>query len=65
MASIYPYIHFNGNAEKAFTFYQSVFGGNPIALFLPIAILKRIYPLRNYFAEFLTLLHSKTPNNQT
>jgi PhnB protein len=28
MPSINPYIHFNGNAEEAFTFYQSVFGGN-------------------------------------
>ncbi len=28
MASINPYIHFNGNAEEAFTFYRSVFGGN-------------------------------------
>jgi len=28
MATINPYIHFNGNAEEAFTFYQSVFGGN-------------------------------------
>lgn len=27
MAKINPYIHFNGNAEEAFTFYQSVFGG--------------------------------------
>lgn len=27
MASINPYIHFNGNAEEAFTFYRSVFGG--------------------------------------
>lgn len=27
MAHINPYIHFNGNAEEAFTFYQSVFGG--------------------------------------
>jgi PhnB protein len=26
MASINPYIHFNGNAEEAFTFYKSVFG---------------------------------------
>jgi PhnB protein len=26
MASINPYIHFNGNALEAFTFYQSVFG---------------------------------------
>jgi len=28
MASINPYIHFNGNAEETFTFYKSVFGGN-------------------------------------
>jgi PhnB protein len=27
MASINPYLHFNGNAEEAFTFYKSVFGG--------------------------------------
>jgi PhnB protein len=27
MALINPYINFNGNAEEAFTFYQSVFGG--------------------------------------
>ena len=27
MAQINPYIHFNGNAEEAFTLYQSVFGG--------------------------------------
>jgi PhnB protein len=27
MAQINPYLHFNGNAEEAFLFYQSVFGG--------------------------------------
>lgn len=27
MPSINPYINFNGNAEEAFEFYQSVFGG--------------------------------------
>ena len=27
MAQIDPYINFNGNAEEAFTFYKSVFGG--------------------------------------
>ncbi len=27
MVSINPYINFNGNAEEAFNFYQSVFGG--------------------------------------
>jgi len=28
MAVINPHINFNGNAEEAFTFYKSVFGGN-------------------------------------
>jgi PhnB protein len=28
MASINPHIHFNGNAEAAFEFYKSVFGGS-------------------------------------
>lgn len=27
MAQINPYLHFNGNAEEAFLFYKSVFGG--------------------------------------
>ena len=27
MATINPYINFNGNAEEAFSFYKSVFGG--------------------------------------
>lgn len=27
MPQINPYIHFNGNAEEAFNFYKSVFGG--------------------------------------
>lgn len=32
MAHINPYIHFNGNAEEAFTFYRSAFGGEFINL---------------------------------
>ena len=28
MASINPYIHFDGNAEEAFSFYKSIFGGD-------------------------------------
>ena len=27
MARLHPYIHFNGNAEEAFAFYKSIFGG--------------------------------------
>jgi len=35
MATINPYINFNGNAEEAFNFYKSVFGGEfePIVRF--------------------------------
>jgi PhnB protein len=28
MATINPYLNFNGNCEEAFTFYKSVFGGD-------------------------------------
>ncbi|MCP9751208.1 VOC family protein [Ferruginibacter sp. HRS2-29] len=28
MATINPHVNFNGNAEEAFNFYRSVFGGN-------------------------------------
>ena len=27
MANLHPHINFNGNAEEAFNFYKSVFGG--------------------------------------
>ena len=35
MTTINPYINFNGNAEEAFVFYKSVFGGEfgPIVRF--------------------------------
>lgn len=32
MAHLNPYIHFNGNAEEAFTFYKTAFGGEFTAL---------------------------------
>ena len=32
MLTINPYINFNGNAEEAFTFYKSVFGGEFISI---------------------------------
>lgn len=28
MATVNPYLTFNGNCEEAFTFYKSVFGGD-------------------------------------
>jgi len=32
MASINPYLNFNGNTEEAFNFYKSVFGGEFLSL---------------------------------
>lgn len=32
MATINPYINFNGNAEEAFNFYKSVFGGDFVSI---------------------------------
>lgn len=32
MTTINPYIHFNGNAEEAFNFYKSVFGGEFVTI---------------------------------
>jgi len=32
MAVINPHINFNGNAEEAFTFYRSVFGGDLVRI---------------------------------
>jgi PhnB protein len=40
MASINPYINFNGNAEEAFNFYKSVFGGE-------FAMIKRFKEMEN------------------
>lgn len=40
MAQINPYINFNGNAEEAFNFYKSVFGGE-------FAMVKRFKDMAN------------------
>ncbi|MGB3343227.1 MAG: VOC family protein [Aequorivita sp.] len=32
MALINPYLHYNGNAEEAFSFYKSIFGGEFISI---------------------------------
>ncbi len=47
MALINPYIHFSGNAEEAFTFYKSVFGGE----FAMIARFKDFQNPENPFSE--------------
>ncbi|MDX6183783.1 VOC family protein [Flavobacterium sp. Fl-77] len=61
MARINPYIHFNGNAEAAFTFYKSVFGGE----FSKISHYKDIasdeYPISENDAE--RIMHIALPIN--
>ena len=47
MALINPYINFNGNAEEAFTFYKSVFGGE----FAKVMRFKDLSSPENPFAE--------------
>lgn len=44
MPQLNPYIHFNGNAEEAFKFYKSIFGGEllPIVRFKDIQALQSI-----------------------
>lgn len=59
MALINPHINFNGNAEEAFTFYKSVFGGD----FAQIVRLKDIssaeYPVAENEAE--KIMHIALP----
>jgi PhnB protein len=45
MALINPYLHYNGNAEEAFNFYKSVFGGE----FAMIARFKDLEIPNNHF----------------
>ena len=45
MAQLNPYIHFNGNAEEAFTFYKSVFGGEFTRLLRYKEIASAEYPI--------------------
>lgn len=47
MPRINPYIHFNGNAEEAFTFYKSLFGG----AFTRIARYKDFANMDNHVSE--------------
>lgn len=63
MASINPYIHFNGNAEEAFTFYRSVFGGDfaMIARFKDLANAE--YPIPETEAD--KIMHIALPIGKT
>ena len=59
MASINPHINFNGNAEEAFYFYKSIFGGE----FAKVTRLKEIsspdFPVPESDAE--KILHISLP----
>ncbi len=59
MATINPYINFNGNAEEAFTFYKSVFGGEftKIIRFKDIATAE--YPVAEHEAN--KIMHIALP----
>lgn len=63
MAQLHPYIHFNGNAEEAFTFYKSVFGGE----FAKVARYKDLsceqYPIPESDAD--RIMHIALPISQT
>ena len=56
MATINPWINFNGNAEEAFTFYKSIFGGDftKIVRFKDIA--NSDFPLADTEAEKIMLI---------
>ena len=45
MTRLNPYIHFNGNAEEAFTFYKTVFGGEFAKLLRYKDIASAEYPI--------------------
>ena len=59
MAQINPHINFNGNAEEAFTFYKSVFGGEftKIIRFKDLAVPE--FPVSEYEAN--KIMHIALP----
>lgn len=59
MARINPYIHFNGNAEEAFIFYKSVFGGEFIKLMRYKDLSSPEYPIAENDAN--RLMHVALP----
>ena len=72
MLSINPYIHFNGNAEEAFTFYKSAFGGEFTSImrykdmnfegdFIASHELEKLMHIALPIGEFGLLLGSDTP----
>jgi PhnB protein len=56
MATINPWINFNGNAEEAFTFYKSVFGGEFTKLIRMKDIASAEFPVADADAEKIMLI---------
>jgi PhnB protein len=59
MAQINPHINFNGNAEEAFTFYQSIFGGTFSKIIRFKEITSQEFPISDYDAE--KIMHIALP----
>ena len=56
MATINPWINFNGNAEEAFTFYKSVFGGEFTKLIRLKNLASSEFPVSDADAEKIMLI---------
>ena len=63
MALINPYVHFNGNAEEAFTFYQSVFGGQFAKMIRYKDLANDAFPIAENDAD--RLMHISLPISKT
>jgi PhnB protein len=63
MAAINPHIHFNGNAEEAFTFYKSVFGGEFAKMMRYKDISSAEYPIPENDAN--RIMHIALPIGET
>jgi PhnB protein len=56
MAMINPHINFNGNAEEAFTFYRSVFGGDFVKVMRFKELASADFPVSDAEAEKIMLI---------
>ena len=56
MATIHPWINFNGNAEEAFTFYKYVFGGEFTKIIRFKDLASAEFPVSEIDAEKLMLI---------
>jgi PhnB protein len=63
MAQINPHINFNGNAEEAFTFYKSVFGGEFTKIIRFKEIASEEFPIADNEAH--KLMHIALPIGKT